>query len=60
MRKERNIDRKKAIDEEAAARLAAARAKMPKKMTNVRRLRWRRQLREDAFPTPEWLKDKPS
>jgi hypothetical protein len=58
VRKERNIDRttveKRAAQEEAAARIAAAR--QPKKMTNVRRLKWRRKLREEAFPGPDWLK----
>lgn len=62
MRKEKNINRKpaeeRAAQDEAGARVDAARSK--KVVKNVRRLKWRQQLRKDAFPLPEWLKDEPS
>lgn len=59
MRKERNINRKpaeeRAAQDEADGRIEAARPK--KVVKNVRQLKFRQQLRKDAFPLPEWLED---
>ncbi len=61
VRRERRIDRKVGYDEAAVKRFFdALDEKDRKKHASPRRVAWRRKLRQEAFPVPEWLKDKPS
>lgn len=60
MKKERNIDHFPDTEEKRAAQQRVDDAKEEKrkrKQASARRVAWRRKLREEAFPLPEWLED---